>query len=133
MNFPCPWKTGIFFNAASMANKEEFKVVFVGNVGSGKTTAVYSASDVDVASTEARASEQEALHRKPTTTVAMEYGQMLLPQTRIHLYGSPGQRRFDFMAQVLCQGASGMIVLIDNGCRKPLQELDYYLNFHSAF
>lgn len=113
--------------------KNELKLVVVGSVGSGKSTSIRAISEVPVSGTEARASERAALHRKVTTTVAMEYGRVTLENTKLHLYGSPGQRRFDFMATLLCKGADGMVVMIDNGNGRPMDELDYYLKFHHAF
>lgn len=117
----------------SVTHTNEIKLVVVGNVGSGKTTGINAVSEIPVIGTEARASEREALHRKPTTTVAMEYGVLQMQRTKIHLYGTPGQRRFDFMASILCKGAAGMIVMIDNGHDAPLTELDYFLNLHGKF
>ncbi len=109
------------------------KIVFVGNVGSGKTTAVSLISEVPVIGSEAKATEQDALHRKQTTTVGLEYGIAHIDDTKLHIYGTPGQRRFDFMAGIVCKGAAGMIVLIDNGHEQPLTELDYFLQFHDHF
>lgn len=111
----------------------EVKILFVGNVGSGKTAAVNAISEIPVLGTETKATEQDALRRKSSTTIAMEYGQVNMHNTKVHVYGSPGQRRFDFMASILCQGASGMMVLIDNGCHDPMEELDYFLNIHGNF
>lgn len=113
--------------------KDEFKIIVAGNVGSGKSTSIRAISDIPVIGSEAKASESKALHRKETTTVAMEYGMTLIENAKLHLYGTPGQRRFDFMADILCKGASGMVVMIDNGCQQPLTEIDYYLNQHRHF
>ncbi|NOQ62880.1 MAG: GTP-binding protein [Methyloprofundus sp.] len=119
--------------AKNFKRDAEVKIVFVGSVGSGKTTAVIAVSDIDVAGTEAKATEKDALHRKPSTTVAMEYGQANLSNTKVHIYGTPGQRRFDFMASILCEGAAGIVILIDNGAEDPMAELDYFLNIHGEF
>lgn len=116
-----------------MNNLEPLKLVFAGNVGSGKTTSINVISEVPVIGTEAKATEDEALHRKPSTTVAMEYGIVHIDGIKLHIYGTPGQRRFDFMASILCKGALGMVIMIDNGHTNPLAELDYYLQFHKAF
>lgn len=113
--------------------KKELKIVVTGNVGSGKSTSIRSISEVPVISTEAKATERDALHRKETTTTSMEYGMVHLANTKLHIYGTPGQRRFDFVADILCKGAHGMIVMIDNGCREPMTEIDYYLNQHGNF
>ena len=60
------------------------KIVFVGNVGSGKTTAVAVMSEVPVIGSEAKATEQDALHRKLTTTVGLEYGVAHINNTKLH-------------------------------------------------
>ena len=117
----------------NILNTKGFKIVIAGNVGSGKTTAINAISEIPVLGTEATASEQDALHRKETTTVAMEYGVSYAQDTKLHIYGTPGQKRFDFMADILCKGANGMAVMIDNGCHDPLKEIDYYLNQHGQF
>lgn len=51
----------------------QYKIVFAGPVGAGKTTAIQSLSDIEVVSTEARASDV-VRQLKSTTTVAMDYG-----------------------------------------------------------
>ncbi|MFZ2727646.1 MAG: ATP/GTP-binding protein [Methylococcaceae bacterium] len=118
---------------ANIEPKNELKLVFVGNVGSGKTTSIQAISEKAMLSTEARATENDALHRKDHTTVAMEYGVVHLQDAKLHIYGTPGQRRFNFMASIVCKGAAGMVVMIDNGHSNPLNELDYFLNFHHDF
>lgn len=124
-------------NAESMLTEQEatnpLKIVFVGNVGSGKTTAVSLISEVPVIGSEAKATEQDALHRKMTTTVSLEYGIAHVDNTKLHIYGTPGQRRFDFMTSIVCKGAAGMIILIDNGHEQPLTEMDYFLQFHGEY
>lgn len=112
------------------SEKKPHKFILIGSVGSGKTTSIKSVSDIDIISTETRATESDALHRKETTTTAMDFGQVTLDGQKIRLYGAPGQRRFDFMVPVLSVGASGLIVMIDNGIEQPLEELDYYLKIH---
>ncbi|MDD5275691.1 MAG: ATP/GTP-binding protein [Methylovulum sp.] len=116
-----------------MNHSKALKLVFVGNVGSGKTSSINAISEVPIAGTEAKASEADALHRKPSTTVALEYGIVHLHGAKLHIYGTPGQRRFDFMASLLCKGAKGMVIMIDNGHTNPLGELNYFLQFHKDF
>ena len=48
-----------------------YKIVFAGPVGAGKTTAIKSLSDIEVVSTDARATDDVKL-MKATTTVAMD-------------------------------------------------------------
>ncbi len=117
-----------------MNKSEKIKFVFTGSVGAGKTTAIKAISEVDTISTEVKPSEEIIIKRKRTTTVAMDYGQLTLDDgEKIYLYGTPGQRRFDFMCPILTQGALGLVILIDNTHEKPFEELDYFLNLNSAF
>ncbi len=116
------------------ASNTPVKFVFTGSVGAGKTTAIAAISETQPISTEAKPSEGHVLKHKTTTTVAMDYGELTLEDgNKLHLYGTPGQRRFDFMCHILIRGALGLIVLIDNSHDDPLSELDYYLNLNAEF
>lgn len=119
--------------AARFDWRERLKILFVGSVGSGKTTAVSTLSEVEVISTEARPTD-EVKFQKTSTTVAMDFGYLTLKDgTRLQVYGSPGQRRFDFMSQILIKNALGIIILISNEAENPLTELHYYLDCHREF
>jgi len=79
----------------------ENKIIFTGPVGVGKTTAIAALSDEPPIQTDASASDMTAV-RKGYTTVAMDYGLIQLDEnTKIHLYGTPGQERFDKIIQSL--------------------------------
>jgi uncharacterized protein len=109
------------------------KIVFSGPVGAGKTTAIAAVSDVPPVSTEAMASD-ETRERKPTTTVAMDYGVLKLDGgEHIHLYGTPGQERFSFMWHILSEGALGVVLLVANHRPKPLNDLRVYLDAFRPF
>jgi uncharacterized protein len=106
----------------------ENKIIFAGPVGSGKTTSISSVSDIMVVGTEAKASDEVAL-RKANTTVAMDYGVLNLDDgTKVHLYGTPGQSRFDFMWEILSVGAMGFVILIDSLRADPVADLETYVN-----
>lgn len=109
-----------------------YKIVFAGPVGSGKTTAIQSLSDIEVVSTEAKASD-EVRKLKPTTTVAMDYGLMKLGNgDQVRLYGAPGQQRFDFMWDILTENALGLVVLVSAAGEDPVADLRLYLTaFHA--
>ncbi|MCX7897820.1 MAG: ATP/GTP-binding protein [Rhodocyclaceae bacterium] len=108
-------------------SSEAHKVLFVGPVGAGKTTAVAALSDRDIIRTDARVSDMTRF-RKAETTVALDYGTTLLAgEVRVHLYGAPGQQRFDFMWEILQQGVTGLAILVDNSRRAPLDDLAFYL------
>lgn len=85
------------------------KLVVAGPVGAGKTTFIQLLSEIDVVETEEIATE--AIGKK-TTTVAMDFGSMTIEGQPIHLFGTPGQERFNFMWDVLCEGAHGLLFLV---------------------
>ncbi|RLW67194.1 MAG: GTP-binding protein, partial [gamma proteobacterium symbiont of Stewartia floridana] len=64
----------------------DYKIIFSGPVGAGKTTAIQSISDILPVTTDEQASDMTR-NLKNGTTVAMDYGLIKLPGTeRIHLY-----------------------------------------------
>jgi uncharacterized protein len=85
------------------------KLVISGPVGAGKTTFIQSLSETEVVDTDEVASEDIG---KARTTVALDFGTLSLDGIPIHLFGTPGQDRFDFMWEILCEGALGLIVLV---------------------
>lgn len=109
------------------------KIIFTGPVGAGKTTAIQSMSDIPIVSTNEDASDM-AKNRKSQTTVAMDYGRINVgTREKIHLYGTPGQERFNFMWDILTTGALGLILLIDNSRDNPQQDLRFYTNAFKEF
>ncbi len=103
------------------------KIIFTGPVGAGKTTAINVISDIATVRTESLATDMTRAH-KPETTVAMDYGRINLPDnTAIHLYGTPGQERFDFMWDILIEGGIGLVLLIDNNRPYPLHDLRFFI------
>jgi uncharacterized protein len=109
------------------------KIVVAGSVGSGKTTCIRTVSDIEPFETEEVATDEVRLVKR-TTTVAMDYGRVDLdPETRVHIYGTPGQARFSFMWEILCEGALGVVVLISNSADDPLGELKLYLDKFAGF
>ena len=109
------------------------KIIFTGPVGAGKTTAIQSMSDIPIVSTNEAASDMTK-QRKSNTTVAMDYGQIKIgDKERIHLYGTPGQERFNFMWEILTKGALGLVLLLDNSRENPQQDLKFYTQAFSDF
>lgn len=106
----------------------QYKIIFSGPVGAGKTTAIHTISDVAPVGTEQRATD-DVQQMKEMTTVAMDYGSMKLDDGNfIHLYGTPGQQRFDFMWSILANGAIGLIIVIDHQASDPLADLRHYID-----
>jgi len=111
----------------------QFKIIFTGPVGAGKTTAIHSISDVPPIKTDASASDMTK-DRKSSTTVAMDYGVMNLPGgEKLHLYGTPGQERFDFMWDILTTGGIGLILLLDNTRADPFLDMKFFLDSFSHY
>ena len=109
------------------------KIIFTGPVGSGKTTAIASISDISPISTDEAASDMTK-DRKAGTTVAMDYGIMKLDgKERVHLYGTPGQERFDFMWDILSEGSIGLVLLVDNARPDPFKDMHFFLNAFKKF
>ena len=90
-----------------------FKVVVTGPFNSGKTEFIKTISDIPVVSTEKKITTEDS-GIKSETTVAMDYGRVLLNGDTIYLYGTPGQTRFDFMWEILSDEMDGFIVLADS-------------------
>jgi len=105
------------------------KILFAGSVGSGKSTSINSVSDIGIFQPEEIAKDDETREILEKTAVAIDYGQMHLKNdTTIHLYGAPGQKRFEFMWDILSLDALGVVILINNSADNPLTDLDVYLN-----
>ncbi|MFA5684428.1 MAG: ATP/GTP-binding protein [Lysobacteraceae bacterium] len=110
-----------------------YKLVFAGPVGAGKTTAVQALSDIEVVSTESVASD-ETRRLKRTTTVALDYGVMKLDNgDQVHLYGTPGQKRFDFMWEIVAENALGLVLLLKADAADPLADLRTYVGEFREF
>ncbi|MDR2216082.1 MAG: ATP/GTP-binding protein [Nevskiaceae bacterium] len=94
--------------------KVPLKVVVSGPVGAGKSTFIRTLSQTEVVDTDERSSENIG---KTHTTVALDFGQIDLGDYLIHLFGTPGQTRFDFMWDILSEGALGLLLLV--ACDRP--------------
>ena len=109
------------------------KIIFAGPVGAGKTTAICAVSEVPTLTTDVAATD-DTRDRKPTTTVAMDYGRISLGSgEKVHLYGTPGQDRFDFMWEILTKGGGGLILMVDNARKDPMADLRTYTEAFAQF
>lgn len=110
-----------------------YKILFTGPVGAGKTTAIAAVSDIEPFQTEELATD-DTRELKDNTTVAMDYGVIkLATDERIHLYGTPGQKRFDFMWEILTEGGIGLVLLINHTNPDPLRDFADYLDAFSDY
>ncbi|WP_267876626.1 MULTISPECIES: ATP/GTP-binding protein [Moorena] len=88
------------------------RVVVTGTVGAGKSTFVRTASNVEAVEIERKATD-EILLLKKKTTVAFDFGSLTFGKNlNVHIYGTPGQSRFDFMWDILIREAHAYIVLV---------------------
>ncbi len=109
------------------------KIIITGPVGSGKTTAISIISDIAPVSTNEIASDMTT-GRKPVTTVAMDYGVFWMSnKDKVHIYGTPGQERFEFMWDILIQGGGGLVLLLDNTRPTPFKDMKFYINSFREF
>lgn len=85
------------------------KLLVAGPVGAGKTSFVQALSEIPVVETDELASEAIG---KDKTTVGLDFGIRRLGNYDVHLFGTPGQERFQFMWEILAEGAIGMVLLV---------------------
>lgn len=105
---------------------KEYKLVFTGTTGAGKTTAIAAISEVPPVRTDVE--NTDASVDKASTTVGLDFGQLSLENgDRLRLFGTPGQIRFDFMWKILVKDAFGIVILIDNSRPDPIADLDVYV------
>ncbi len=97
------------------------KVVITGPFNAGKTEFIRTISDIPIVTTEQRISD-EFKSVKDMTTVAMDYGQVRLEDDLFHLYGTPGQPRFDFMWDILVKEMQAFVLLADSSDRESLMQ-----------
>lgn len=109
------------------------KMVVTGPFSAGKTQFIRSVSEIEVVSTERKISS-EAERIKNTTTVAMDFGRITVDEDLVlYLFGTPGQRRFDFMWEILSEGMLGFIVMVDSTRPETFREARSILETFRAY
>ncbi len=104
----------------------KYKIIIAGPVGAGKTTAINSLTNKNSLMTDVAVSDEVTSKRKSNTTVAMDFGVVKVNDDMAYVYGTPGQQRFNFMWEILSEGADGLILLLDNTRNYPYRDLKYF-------
>ncbi|MCA9983507.1 MAG: ATP/GTP-binding protein [Anaerolineales bacterium] len=109
------------------------KMVVTGPFAAGKTAFIGAVSEIDVVSTERKISSA-AEQVKESTTVAMDFGRITVDDDLVlYLFGTPGQRRFDFMWEILSEGMLGFIVLVDSTRPETFREAKRILETFQSY
>jgi len=109
------------------------KIVVTGPFSAGKTQFIRSVSEIDVVATE-RKITHEPEKIKETTTVAMDFGRITVDEELVlYLFGTPGQKRFDFMWEILSEGMLGFIVVVDSTSPETFREARSILQTFKAY
>lgn len=109
------------------------KMVITGPFSAGKTAFISSVSEIDVVSTERKISS-DAERVKEETTVAMDFGRITVDDDLVlYLFGTPGQKRFDFMWEILSEGMLGFVVLVDSVRPETFREAKHILEVFKSY
>ncbi len=110
---------------------DEIKVIITGHFSAGKTQFIKTLTD-NAVSTEVPLTYKEEAVEKDLTTVALDYGNIEIDGKKVHLFGTPGQDRFDFMLDVLSKNFDAVIILLDStnreGIEKTKKFIKYFIN-----
>lgn len=102
---------------------KQYKVLITGPFNAGKTEFVRQASDIEIVDTNRRITDPQVREIKEETTVAMDYGHARVGGTLLHLYGTPGQARFEFMWNILSHDMDAFVVVVDSSDRASLMDV----------
>jgi hypothetical protein len=110
------------------------KMVITGPFSSGKTEFIRSISEIEVVTTDREITSDVEKQEKDATTVAMDFGRITVDDDLVlYLFGTPGQRRFDFMWEILAEGMLGFIVMVDSAKPETFKEAKSILETFRAY
>lgn len=111
---------------------EIMRLIVTGAAGVGKTSLVRSVSDINVIDAGYQATLQKPLVNEKTT-IAIDYGRVnFRPNMAMHLYGTPGKARFDFIWDFLICRAHASIVLVAANRPGDFRDVSRLLAFINA-
>lgn len=104
------------------------KIVVTGPFSAGKTTLIQTISEVAIVGTE-RDVTDDTRSIKTRTTVAMDFGRITFADDlTLFIFGTPGQRRFEVMWEILSEGMLGFILLVHAGDERSVEEAAHILD-----
>lgn len=95
----------------------KLKIVVFGAYNAGKSTFI-QAADPGARHVEAHTGEGD-------TTVALDYGRVEIHALQVHLFGTPGQERFEFVREIISRGMDAALLLVD--CSGEADEFTLHL------
>ena len=113
--------------------RRPLKLVITGPFNAGKTTLIRTISEVAVVGTD-RDVTDETQNVKRRTTVAMDFGRVsFASDLALFLFGTPGQRRFEVMWEILSEGMIGFVLLVHAGDQRSEEEAAHILGTFCAY
>ena len=111
----------VLWPAERLQGSEDVKIVVTGPFAAGKTTMVTKLGGPGAQVHTETAVSDETAALKAFTTVSLDFGTVKVSpppgqegaETRVQLFGTPGQERFEFMWRILAKGMQGYVVLVD--------------------
>lgn len=109
------------------------KIIVTGPFSAGKTSFIGCISEIAVVQTERKITD-ESRSVKQATTVAMDFGRITIDKDLVlNLFGTPGQKRFDFMWEILSAGMLGFVVLVDSARPETFREARHILDTFRSY
>ena len=110
------------------------KMVVTGPFSAGKTQFIRTITEIKPVDTERPLSSAGERAVKQVTTVAMDFGRITVDDDLVlYLFGTPGQKRFDFMWEILSEGMLGFIVMVDTTRPETFREARSILETFRAY
>ena len=103
------------------------KIVVTGPFDAGKSQFIQTISEIQVVATERKITTEDR-QIKAETTVAMDFGRFTLGDQALHMFGTPGQPRFEFMWEILAKEMDGFVILVDSTRPETFEQAQKLIN-----
>jgi small GTP-binding protein len=109
---------------------KRYKIVISGPFAAGKTTFVQAVTEIAPVATEAKTTALDESSVKDATTVAMDFGRITLDgENVLHIFGTPGQFRFNYMWSILGKDALGVIVVVNPVAKEAFEDAQDIISY----